>query len=115
MSEWNTNNRPGNWCSTLTISTAAELPMPENCQNCRCRRTANRPIAFLLKPMLASSGRWEWYAAPGANMASKRRAPPRRRQPLHGPPPAAELAKAGELFCVNAVLNEVRERLRTSG
>jgi alanine-glyoxylate transaminase / serine-glyoxylate transaminase / serine-pyruvate transaminase len=21
MSEWNTNNRPGNWCSTLTIST----------------------------------------------------------------------------------------------
>jgi hypothetical protein len=39
-----------------------------------------------------------------AATATKRRARPRSRQPLHGPPPAAELAKAGELFCVNAVL-----------
>src|SRR5262249_24189337 len=37
-------------------------------------------------------------ATPRAAMASNSRARPRRGPPLNGPPPAAELAKAGELF-----------------
>src|SRR5215510_11724524 len=63
MSEWNTNNRPGNWCSTLTISTLSRPRVPMAAPRGQLMSEWRRPgrSAWAAASAL-TAGRMRWVA-----------------------------------------------------
>src|SRR5262249_25937307 len=93
------------------ISTPTSIHPPQGRAEHRKRSLGNgMPVPARKSGATCASPR----ATPREATDSKRRAPPQTGPPLNAPP-AAELAKAGELFCCDAILKEVRERLQRSG